>query len=138
MKAFLFYLEEDTFILNQRTLIDQWCAMAGLTHLVVDKTGFLKQTNNNIFSSLQDAIDAHPECTWVFLSPHASQSLKDFTHPETDVIYCVGSDSDGFQDVDISKYQTIKLQREDGSDNSWYASTIVPIVIAHRMFRPVV
>jgi len=135
MEAILFYHEDNTLISNQRRMIDAWCAMAGMFPIMVDKTGSLRQTNNNVFSTIQDAIAAFPDHKWVFMSMGGVTLLKDFVHPQQNVIYCVGSDTDGFQDLDLSNKITVRVQYADGRDNSWYASTIVPIVIAHRMFN---
>ncbi len=135
MIAVLFYNEDVSLIPHQRRLIDAWCAMAGMTHIMVDKTLTLKQTNGNVFHTIQDAISSFPECEFIFLTEKAEKTLKDYHHTEENVIYCFGSDDDGFQDLDLNDHLNYKLQRLDGTDNEWYAATILPIVIADRMVR---
>lgn len=135
MEAILFYIEDDTSIPNQRTMIDAWCAMAGMTHIMVDKTGLLKQTNGNIFSSIDEAISAFPDHEFVFMSEKSSKLLSEYIHPAANVIYCVGSDTDGYQSLDLSLYKSYKLDTTTKVGNEWYAASIVPMVIADRMLR---
>lgn len=135
MKAILFYKEEDTFIPNERTIIDQWCAMDGMTHLVIDKTQKLRQTNGNIFSTIEDAVRKFPNHEFVFMSEKATKTLDQYTHPIDNVIYCVGSDTDGFQNFDISGYPNFQLKTTVKQGNHWYASSVVPMIIADRMLR---
>lgn len=135
MEALLFYEEEDTLIPNQRIIIDQWCAMAGLMHLMIDRSGTMKRTNRNVFGSIEEAIAEFPDHTWVFMSESADQLLTDYVHPPSNVIYCLGSDTDGFQGLDLSEHTTLRITYADGRSNEWHTATVAPMVIAHRMFN---
>jgi len=136
MRAILFYVEEDTQIPNQRMMIDQWCAMAGLTHIMIDKTQKMKKTNKNVFWTIQEAIDAYPDHKFVFMEQMANTKHTEFKYPIDDVIYCVGSDDDGFQGFDLTSYQTLTLDNKRTKEESgYYASSIVPILIADILRR---
>ncbi len=135
MEAFLFYVEDDSLIPNQRRMIGAWCAMAGLTHIMVDRTGTLRRTNGNVFAAIQDAVAAFPDHRWVFMSEKAERPLGEYKHPVSNVIYCVGSDTDGYQGMNLSGYTALRLSTPHRPDTEWYASTVVPIVIADRLLR---
>ena len=135
MEAFLFYNEHETLVPNQRVLIDSWCSMAGMNHIMVDKTASLRRTNGNVFGTIGEAVEAHPGHQWVFLSEKAETTLRSFEHPVVDVIYCVGSDTDGFQGLDLAPHSSVRLSTSHRPNNEWHAALVVPIVIADRMLR---
>ncbi len=134
MEAVLFYVEDDTSLPHDRTRIDQWCAIAGITHLMVDLSATMSKVNGNVFYTIQEALDAFPEDQFVFIIETGARLLTDYVHPAKDIIYCFGSDTDGFQGLNLSSYTTLKVQYANGTDNEWYASTLVPLVVAHRMY----
>ena len=136
MRAILFYVESDTILENNRIWIDQWCAMVGFTHIMVDKTKTMKKTNNNVFYSIQEAIDAFPDHKFIFMEQMAKIKHTAFRHPIENVIYCVGSDTDGFQGFDTSSYQTLTLDNKRTQEESgYYASTVVPMLLADIFLR---
>jgi len=136
MRYILFYQESDTLLPNNRAQIDQWCSMVGFDHLIIDKTKTMRKTNGNVFYTIQEAIDAFPTHEFVFLEQMANTKHTEFNHPSDNVIYCVGSDTDGFQGFNTSSYQTITLDNKRTKEESgYYASSIIPLLLADVFLR---
>lgn len=137
MEAVLFYNEADSYLIHARANIDAWCAAVGMTHIMVDRAGTLKRTNHNVFGTIKEAVAAFPDHEWVFLSEHAKRTLDQYTHPKSDVIYCVGSDTDGFQGLDLSDHTAVRyatpFTEKMTKPPVWYAATVVPMVLGHRI-----
>lgn len=136
MKAILFYIETDTQLENNRIWIDQWCSMVGFTHIMIDKTKQMRKTNKNVFWSIQEAVAAYPDHEFVFMEQMADTKHTDFVHPTDNVIYCVGSDDDGFQGYNTSRHMTLTLSnKRSKEESSYYAATIIPMLLADIFLR---
>lgn len=140
MKAIAFHLDEIPFVDGPssealkgyaRKFIDQWCAMAGLTPIWMDVTRTLRKTNRNVaWSWTEFAQEFSPDHHLVFLDPAGTTPIADFDHPADGVIYCIGADEDGFGDLDLSPYDTVRLPCDQR-----YGFTTAAIVAADYMLR---
>ena len=104
--------------------------MAGMTPIWIDETRTLRKTNKTAFWSWQEMLEELHDHRIVFLDGAGDIELKDFEHPEDNVIYCVGSDPDGFGDLDMTDKETVRLPIQ----GKWHGFTVVPIIAAARMF----
>jgi len=139
MKYILFYEEAGKLsgkYPHNRVQVDQWCAMVGLEHLIIDKSKNMRKTNGNVFYSIEEAIAAFPDYEFVFMDRYAKTKHTEFIHPKDNVIYCVGSDDDGFQGLDLTPYKTLTLDNvRTVEESDYYASILVPMLLADIYLR---
>ncbi len=131
MKIVLFYHEDDTAIENQWSTIDQWLGMFNFSTIVIDRVGDFAHVSN-VYGTLDDAW-ADPQWrsyTWVYMRADDTLPLLDeYAHPADNVIYCVGSDSVGFDGkTDAELNGDVLTIRSQQIGRSYYAATIVPII----------
>lgn len=127
----LFYHEYDTSVENQWTMIDQWVGMFNMGTLVIDRTGDFTHVTN-IYATLDEAW-ADPKWrnyTWVYLDANPSKPFMDtYTHPTTDVIYCVGSDDVGYDGKTLRELNgPILTLRAWQAGRNYFAASIVPLI----------
>ena len=77
---------------------------------------------------------------WVLLHPQAETYLQDYEHPEDDVIYCVGSDRDGFgvavNSIDADFLRVAAPDRdEENRTKEFHAAAILSTVVYDRALK---
>lgn len=82
------------------SLLDHYCAMFGAKWAAVHPGGYQNYAGEN-YPTYEDAYQAYPNHTWVYLDPNADVALHEFEHPEDDVVYVVGRDIEGFSGVEL-------------------------------------
>lgn len=108
----------------------------GMETIVIDRKGDMSGSVPR-FPTIDDAL-ADPRfknLVWVWLSLEKSDKyLDEYIHPEDDVIYCIGSDFDGFDGKNVSKLTgpKLKLRQISKKTGEWYATTVVPLVAYDR------
>lgn len=103
MNAYLLHYAELT---NADPSIATWAGNFGLRPIYINRgliTG--KSKSVMVFDTLDDAI-AEPRLsgmTWVWLDADGDVYLDEFEHPKNRVVYCIGSDYNGFDGRDVSE-----------------------------------
>jgi|GEM_PF-4630600 len=134
MVYFLYY-KEDVVFGGTFSWIDKWCAMYGLRPIVIDKErGKPDGTKNGFtYSSLDEAVKnkKYKDHKWVWLDSEGDKILDEYDHPKNNVIYCVGSDYNGFgRNNGKLKGDIVKIRQF--KDINRFAATVVPMVIYDR------
>jgi len=116
--------------------IVDWAGLYGVHPIAVDLIGEFRQTDRPPFHfrSLADAL-ASPVFhghTWVWLDAQASVYLDEFEHPADRVVYCIGEDFSGFQDLD-AEGPRIRLRpfNSELKDEAEYWPQMVATAVLH-------
>lgn len=139
MRAIVYVREENEFdsLLDwgdERRLVDQWCNMIGFEHIIIDKTKTMNKTNGNVFYDFQDMINMYPEHRIVFLDINSKNNLKNCNHKKDEnVIYCIGSEIDGFGDLNLTDKETYKIFTTNKIE--YHTLTVCSIIIADKLMR---
>lgn len=138
MVKFLFYKEETQH--SEFPWMDKWLNFFGVIPIVIDREGPYSKKNPTdyfLYKTLQEAIDdtAHKNDLWVWLDRDGNDFLDEFEHPKDNVVYCIGSDFDGFQEIEFfGKVLKIRPPTE-AADGEWYAYMALPLVLYDRYLR---
>ena len=131
---YLLYYMENTDMTNYIWL-DHWCNKFGLLPIIIDRVSKAPKSLPN-FKTVQEAIadDRFSNLEWVWLHPAAKMYLDEYNHPNDGIIYCIGSDFDGFDGMTVDELlgTTLKLRQPVEREGEWYASLVVPIVAYDR------
>jgi hypothetical protein len=132
-KHLLFWHEPDARFERTYSWIHKHCGVYGYVPVVIDPTGTWSTERPDlpqlVYHSLRDVLqDArfHGH-TFVWLDHTATVFLDEFTHPADDVVYCIGSDRDGFGGVEWEGPR-VKLRLT----GEFFAAFVVPIVCYER------
>jgi len=136
MSVHLLFWHEELVSRYPRTYnwIHKLCGTYGVEPLVIDPTGTWPTERPDlpqlVYHSLQDVLadTRFADHTFVWLDNAAEQSLEDFEHPENNVVYCVGSDVDGFGGV-VAEGPRVRVLR---STVEFFAAIVVPVVCYDR------
>lgn len=111
--------------------IDKLCGTYNFYPIVIDQENAGK--NDFTYASLDDVLKdkKYKDYKWVWLDSKGDQILDEYEHPKENVIYCIGSDFDGFG-RDISKLKGDKVRIRQDKKEDWFAAIIVPLVIYDR------
>mgnify|MGYP001811674095 CR=1 FL=1 len=131
----LFYNTLETGSLSDRQWIDKWCGVYGVTPIIIDLEGRFPRVTPRPpygFSSLRDALACKEfqGSQWIWLDHRADQYWDEVTLPKDNVIYCIGHDISGFQDVEPPG-QMIKVRspNKDMEAEQWYASMVAAMLL---------
>jgi hypothetical protein len=132
MPGVLFHLEQNAMG-RDFAYLDRLLGMFGMIPIVIDPS--IEEERHygaHFYPSLADAVfDARWDgFTWVWLDHKGSETLEEFQHPGDDVIYCVGSDADGFAS-DAYSGPRVRLP-DDMVDDQTYATLIIPVICGHH------
>ena len=129
----LFWHEPDVRYERSYSWIHKHCGAYGLVPLVIDPTRTWATARPDlpqlIYHSLADVL-ADPRfvrCEFVWLDAGGTP-LHEFDHPVDNVVYCVGSDADGFGNASFagSRVQVLDTEAE------LYAAFVIPILCYDR------
>lgn len=130
----LFYHEVSRY---ERTFnwVHKHAGMYGFVPLVIDPSGKWPTERPDlpqlVYRSLADVVagvERFAGHTFVWLDNKAVQSIDSFEHPQDDVVYCVGSDVNGFGGFE---WEGPRVRVLDSGDEM-FANIIVPIVCYDR------
>lgn len=136
MTAYLLYYRETSRVESTNSYMKRVARYHGMETIVIDRKGDMPGSVPR-FSTI-DAALADPRfknLVWVWLALEKSDGyLDEYVHPEDDVIYCIGSDFDGFDGKDPSKLPgpKLKVRQIRKEIGEWYATTIIPLVAYDR------
>ena len=121
----------------QRNIIEQYANITGMSALIMDKTQTMRKTNGNVFYSFQEAIDKYPDHRFVFLDTKANTPLIGFNivRNEDNVIICVGSDIDGYGDLDLSDKETYKIDLPSSGGRELHAIVVAGMISAYKYMK---
>jgi hypothetical protein len=145
MVYFLYFVEGHPGLPVQRPFADQIAGyMFGFRQVIIDPNKAFHEEVRHfplVLRSFEQARE-HPllrDLTWVFLDPYGTVELKDFKHPTEDVIYCFGSDWNGFGEDVVPLGATVRVDlpgnADPGSRREFFASTLLPIVAYDRVLK---
>ena len=108
----------------------------GMSTIVIDRKGDMPGSVPR-FPTIDDAMEdpRFKDLTWIWLSlEDSAEYLDEHKHPEDNVIYCIGSDFDGFDGKDPATLSgpKLKLRQILKEKGEWYATTVVPLVVYDR------
>ncbi len=141
MKGILYVRElpEDEWVEynKQRNIIEQFANITGMSALIMDKTQTMRKTNGNVFYSFQEAIDKYPDHRFVFLDANANIPLTGFNiaRNEKDVIICIGSDIDGYGDLDLSDKEKYKIDLPSSGGRELHAIVVAGMISAFKYMK---
>ena len=76
---------------------------------------------------------------WVLMHPRAKMLLQEYGHPEDDVIYCIGSDRDGFGvepgGIDADFLRLNVGPDEESKTKEFHAAVVLPAVAYDRALK---
>lgn len=131
---FLFYKEDG----GREGFTTKFIGTYGMHYVVIDRQGrWLAKSKHPWVYPTVDAAIADPDHagdTWVWLHADADMYLDEFEHPAENVIYCVGSDYDGFDGKSISELPGVKLKLRQPASHigEWFAGMVTSIVCYDR------
>jgi hypothetical protein len=136
MAAYLLYYRETSRVESTNSYMKRMAFYHGMKTIVIDRKGDMPGSVPR-FPTINEAM-ADPrfkDLTWVWLSLEDSDGfLDEYKHPEENVIYCIGSDFDGFDGKDPSKLpgEKLRLRQIEKEEGEWYATTVIPLVAYDR------
>lgn len=114
----------------------EWASLARVFNveaiIEIDPWSFYPvEGNSTRVVTLAEGLALAPESTWVFVDNQHDGAvlLEDYTHLD-DAVYCFGSDSNGFGDIDPGAVQFLEIVTHDSE--SLYAIQAAAIVLNHR------
>jgi len=136
MAAYLLYYRETSRVESTNAYMKRMAFYHGMETIVIDRKGDMPGSVPR-FPTIDEALaDARfKDHTWVWLAlTDGANYLDEYKHPADEVIYCVGSDFDGFDGKDPSKLPgpKLKLRQIHKRIGEWYATTVVPLVAYDR------
>ena len=138
MVYLLFYNNPNEYWQTRWSWIIKWCGNYGVHPVIIDpkKIHNRSDTPPFYFRSLEEAL-AHPAflgCSWVWMDANGSTYLDEFVHPQDNVIYCIGDDMTGFQNVqhDGARIKVRPFDRDVDSNGIYWAAMIAPLVLNDR------
>jgi len=136
MACILFYNEPNAMG-RDFAFMDRLLNMHGLVPIVIDRT--LEEDTHygaHFYPSLTDAVGdpRWAEYEWIWLDHQGPMILNEMTPPTlSTVIYCVGSDVDGFGG-EIHPGLRVRLPVEMAADQT-YAALVIPILCGFQYWR---
>lgn len=146
MICFLYFIEPGSGIPIDRAFADQIIStMFGHKQVVINPNADHEVLDMfpMVLSTFEQAYQ-HPwlkPLRWVFLHPEAEALLQDYEHPEDDVIYCIGSDQNGFGGVIPGSLEAdfLRVAAPDSNEEirtrSFHAASILPLVVYDRALK---
>lgn len=143
---FLYFIEQGSGIPIDRAFADEIIGtMFGHKQIVIKPNADHEVTDMfpMVLSTFEQARE-HPwlkPLRWVFLHPEAEALLQDYEHPEDNVIYCIGSDQNGFGGVIPGSLEADFLRvaapdsNEENRTRSFHAASILPLVVYDRALK---
>lgn len=145
MICFLYFIEQGSGIPLDRAFADQIIGAIFEHKQVIIKPDADHEVTDRFPMVLRTFEQAreHPwlkPLHWVLLHPRSEAFLQDYEHPEDDVIYCVGSDRDGFgievNSIDADFLRIAAPDRnEENRTKEFHAISILPIVVYDRALK---
>jgi hypothetical protein len=108
--------------------------MYGLVPIVIDPEGEWPSERPDlpqlVYASLRDVLadKRFRYCVFVWLDHRGTVVLDEFKHPEDHVVYCIGSDLTGFDEMPEREGPKVRLR----NDSEMFANIVVPIVCYDR------
>jgi hypothetical protein len=136
MTAYLLYYRETSRVESTNAYMKRMAFYHGMETIVIDRKGDMPGSVPR-FPTIDEAM-ADPrfkDLTWVWLSLEDSDEyLDEYVHPSDDVIYCIGSDFDGFDGKDVTTLPgpKLRLRQIEKETCEWYATTVIPLVAYDR------
>lgn len=137
-KIVFLYHHENCEGIPPRVEADRYCALFGYYLRLIDFVGDLLAVTNDVYSTLQEALDdpRFEDWTWVFIDSKATDKLEDFQHPEDKVVYVFGADTDGFaRHGKPLKGPRLLVSNAYPDGYEHYAVTCIPVVATHRFYQ---
>jgi hypothetical protein len=134
MPAFLFYREPNAMG-RDFAYLDRLLNMFGFTPIVIDPEAEETHYGAHFYPSLTDAVTdpRWADHTWIWLDPNGSMRLDDITPPPNgNVIYCVGSDKNGFGGKNHPGIR-VRLSPEMAAET--FATLVIPAVCGFHRWR---
>lgn len=131
---FLFFKEADRHDVCTTKFISTY----GMHYVVIDREGrwLDKSKHPWVYPTVDEALadSDHADDTWVWLHAEADDYLDEYEHPEENVIYCVGSNYDGFDGKDINELPGVKLKLRQPPRHvgEWFAGMVTALVCYDR------
>ena len=104
--VYLYHSEDSDFggFLSAASLIpvlDQYCYMFGGERAAIHPADAeYPSWSETEYATLEEAYEAYPDHTWIYLDPHATKYLDEMdAHPLDDVVYLAGHDDYGYKDT---------------------------------------
>ena len=135
MAAYLLYFRETSRVEATASYMKRFAWLHDMDVVVIDRKGDMPGSAKR-FATIADAI-ADPdlsELTWIFLDACGETYLDEYEHPADDVVYCIGSDFDGFDGTphDELPGTLLKLRQVPEHTGEWFASIVAPLVVYDR------
>ena len=135
MTAYLLYYRETSRVESTHAYMKRFATMHGMETVVIDRKGDMPGSVKR-FPDIKAAMAA-PDLAgheWVFLDAKGDVHLDKYPHPVDDVVYCIGSDFDGFDGLDVKELPgvKVKIRQLPNRKGEWYASIVAPIVVCYR------
>lgn len=130
----LFWNEPSSRFERTYSWIHKQCGTYGLEPIVIDPTGTWPTDRPDLPQLVYHSLEAvladkrFAGHTFVWLDPTATQDLETFDHPKENVVYCTGSDLDGFGGIESEGPRVRVL----GDSAEYFAAVVVPIVCYDR------
>jgi hypothetical protein len=130
MTHILFYRESNTMA-RDYAYMDRLISMFGFIPIAIDRS-LEEETHydGHAYPSLSRAL-TDPRWdgfTWIWMDHRGSRDLESFHHPLDGAIYCIGSDTDGFQNIE---HPGDRLRLPDDMGGETFASLVMPVLLAH-------
>jgi hypothetical protein len=136
MTAYLLYYRETSRVESTNAYMKRMAFYHGMETIVIDRKGDMPGSVPR-FPTIDEAMKdpRFKDLTWVWLIlENSDEYLDEYEHPQDNVIYCIGSDFDGFDGKPISELPgpKLKLRQIPKEEGEWYATTVIPLVAYDR------
>lgn len=137
--VYLLFYDEVTNFDKSYAWMDKWQAVYGMQPVTIKREGTLSKSLKS-FRTIKEAVN-DPDLSklkWVWMCPGVdAEYLDEFDHPEDNVVYCIGSDYDGFDNLPVDELPgvKIKLRQPVGHTGEWFAAMVIPLVVYDRFLK---
>ena len=125
---------DDSVVSRDYTWMDRFITYFGMEMQLIDPAGVFKRESGRfpvVYYTLDEALDALKDLTWVFLDSQGEYILDEFDHPMEQTVYAFGANVDGFGKSLQGLGHTVKLRLPD----EIYALHALPIVLYDRALK---
>ncbi|MHA2426509.1 MAG: hypothetical protein ACXADB_00515 [Candidatus Hermodarchaeia archaeon] len=130
----LFYRESSTFN-NSESFVDKNLWYSGLEAIVIDREGGRRSKVIPTYTTITEFLSDKQwdDYTLYWFDEKGTVILDELDHPIDKVIYCIGSDVDGFDGKDVSTLRgsTVRIRYP----TTFFAVQCVPIICYDRYLK---